>query len=219
MKTIYVATDSRGTNATTAPGDRITSWTEQIKTKYNANWIMRRSAMELPTHHIYDIEGIRNVEDGSIDLAILQTGMYTGIDYCSEGVFKALFGYYYKPDGLKHFQPDVKRFIYTEESSTIDIFNLLQKKCKRVAYIGLHILTRWHLELRQGREWNPTYNELAELQNKWYASMVTDYVPLPWTEEWVDTHTFENEFLHYTEPGVQFILDKLNPIVTSVINS
>lgn len=217
MKTIYIATDSRGTVATAAGGSRDTSWTERIMRKYPANFIARRSAMELPTHHIYDIHGISTMPDKSIDLAILQTGMYTGVDYCSTGVFQGLFGKYYTPDGLKHHHSDVNRYIFSHKESTEEIFRLLQQKCKRVAYIGLHILTRWHLELRRGREWNPTYNQLAEVQNAWYASMVTDYVPLPWDEMWVDVCTPVDEYLHYTEPGVAYILDKLDPIVTQVL--
>ncbi len=217
MKTIYVATDSRGTVATRAGGTRDTSWTERFMKAYPATFIPRRSAMEMPTHHIYDILGIGGMEDQSIDLAVLQTGMYTGIDYCSEGVFKALFGSYFKPEALKYHHPDVNRYIYSHKGDEETIFGLLRQKCKRVVYIGLHILSRWHLELRRGREWNPTYNQLAEAQNAWYASLVTDYIALPWDEAWVDQCTPVDEYLHYTEPGVRYILDKLDPIIKEVL--
>jgi hypothetical protein len=175
--------------------------------------------MEIPTHHIYDILSIASLEDQSIDLAVLQTGMYTGIDYCSKGVFKGLFGKHYKEEALKHYHPDLDRYIYAHKPDEEEVFALLRKKCKRVVYIGLHILTRWHLELRRGREWNPTYSQLAEAQNAWYGSLVTDYIPLPWDEAWVDKCTPVDEYLHYTEPGVQFILNKLNPIVQEVLAS
>lgn len=219
MKNIYIATDSRGTVATQAGGSRDTSWTERFMKTYPAQFTARRSAMELPTHHIYDILGIESVPDKHFDLAVLQTGMYTGIDYCSEGVFQGFFGAHYKYTALKYHHPDLNRYIYSDKADEEKIFALLRQKCKRVVYIGLHILTRWHLELRRGREWNPTYNQLAEVQNAWYGSLVTDYVPLPWDEAWVDQCTPVDEYLHYTEPGVQYILNKLDPIVKEVLAS
>lgn len=218
MKTIYLATDSRGTVATTDRGSRDTSWTERIKKIYSANFICRRSALEIPDHHIYDFENLLTVPDQSIDLAILQTGMYSGIDYCSTGVFQRIFGTHYTPEGLMYHHPDLNRYIFSHKESTEQMFDILRQKCKRTVYIGLHSLNRWHLELRRGREWNPTYNQLAEVQNKWYGSMVTDYIPLPQDEKWVDQCTIENEFLHYSEPGVCYILDHLHPIVSEILS-
>lgn len=221
MKNIYIATDSRGyIGPVTAqdPTARKTSWTEMFRAKYpDHNYIMRRSAAEIPTHFLYDCYGLEQYEDGAIDLAILHTAMNTGIDYWSEGAFKMLFQQYYSPDGLKY--PQRGRYIYSHKEGEEAVFSLIRKKCKRVVWIGLHNLTRWHLELRTETEWSPTYKELADAQNKWYSTLVTDYLALPQEDSWVDEACYPDEFLHYIGPGVQYILDGLDPIVQDVIKS
>lgn len=241
MKTIYIATDSRGYIGPVTDWDataRLTSWTEMIRTKYPDNtYIMRRSAAEIPTHHIYDSELLNEYDDNAIDLAILSTAMYSGIDYVSSGIFKALFGKHYTEDGLKHIQPN-GRCVYSHKPSEEEMFALIRRKCKRVVWVGLHNLSRWHLEQRQStpyiptaaqikedperfrlsldKEYTPTYNILAETHNQWFSSLCTDYVALPQTEEWVDNACYKNEFLHYDEQGVQYIINGLDPIIQEV---
>lgn len=222
MKTIYIATDSRGYIGPVTSEDssaRKTSWTERFMAKYPGNtFIARRSAAEIATHHLYDSEILREREDGSIDLAVLQTAMNSGIDYWSPGAFKSLFGQYYFEEGLKYPQ-DNGRYIYSHKTSEEQMFALIRQKCKRVAWVGLHNLSKWHLELRVNREWNPTYVELADAQNKWYSTLVTDFVALPQDQEWVEQACYKDEYLHYMGPGVDYILDQLHPIVTSVLSS
>lgn len=218
MKTIFIGTDSRGSVADHASKQsRDTSWTERFKTKYPDNtYICRRSAMEVATHCLYDCDILENVADKSIDLAILHTAMNSGIEYYSPAIFQGIFPKWYTPDGLKHPQ-EGNRFIYSHLESEKYIFNLLNKKAKHTIWIGLHSMERYaDFNPPRSKTWKPTFSELAKYQNAWYGSLVTNLIELPWDEKWVDENTHPDH-LHYIEPGVSYILNKLAPIAEKVL--
>lgn len=229
---VFIAADSRGSHGTQghvwAPTNN--SWTTQFMNRHQEHsFVSRRAGIDMAVHHLYDCDPfLRQYDDKFFDLAFIHTGMNTGIDYWTPPLFKALFRKHYTPEGLKH--QNGEKYVYIHEENEKKIFQLLEQKCKRVIHVGLQIVTRWHLELRQDqkyiptasqmaadpekfkksltKEWTPTYNELAEHQNKRYAAMCNDHISLPWDEQWVDECCPE-DFLHFNEKGINWILDKV----------
>lgn len=215
MKILF-STDSRGVHGTTHmdpthPDNN--SWPNLLMKKYPEHEYTNRRAGwgELrPLTTLYDFDPyIRDFPDKHFDIIFIQNGMNIGIDYCTPGVFNALVKQHYTEDGLKYenLHDNRKKYVYIHTENERQIFELLKEKSHKVVFVGLHSMARWHLELRQGREWNPTYVELAKIQNDSWSKMATDYLDLPDNEAWVDTNCRE-DFLHYNAAGTQYIMER-----------
>lgn len=207
---IILHTDSRGVHGTTQMNPlhpENNSWTNLLMKKYPQHeYINRRAGWGdlRPMTSLHDNDPwIRQFPNNYFDIIFMHVGVHTGVDYWAPGLFKAHLKTHYTDEGLKY--PDNGEYVFIHRETEQKIFDLLKQKCKKVVWIGYHSLAR--PVFRQNKFRNPTYGELAKMQNETWSKMATDYIEVPQDETWVDTYCRE-DFFHYNALGTQYFLER-----------
>lgn len=217
----FIVTDSRGTLY--AEGKRAASdtnarnkscgWTHELIKKYDYGheYHCLRSSEEQPTITLYQVPNfLETFTDNHFDLALIQVGYHEGIEYYTEGILKEMMHPIYNPDSLANKNGEMYNYINRKDEK--DIFDIINKKCKRSVFIQQHSL-KWY---KHNSERNPTYNENVIVMNTAFSKLTTDTIALPLTKEWHNENVC-GDGMHYNGEGITYILKEIEKFMENTM--
>lgn len=205
---------------------------------YRKDWVSRlkrrskghhevQSVRQYHNHWLFSIyifeTYLKDLEDGALDLIIIQSGWHEGICYWTPDTYRNIVRDRFNEDCLvkkimsprpvlnldgqklrdKGTEPE-PLYLYIDRESEKAVFDTILKKAKRCLFIGLQTIKNENnldKEFHLGKEHH--YDSLRMNDN--FSKFDIDFLHMPMDWQWVEQNTIEDN-LHYGDSGRDIVV-------------
>ena len=205
---------------------------------FRKDWVSRLKARSKRHHEVQSIRQYHNhwlfsiyifetylksLEDGALDLIIVQSGWHEGICYWTPDTYKSIVRSHFNEeclvkkimsprpvlnlDGQKLRNKGTKPeplYLYIDRESEAAVFGTILKKAKRCLFIGMQTIKNENnldKEFHLGKQ----HHYDALIMNDSFSKLDIDFLHMPMDWQWVEQNTIEDN-LHYNSSGRDIVV-------------